>query len=75
MALKARRDFPEIRFRHSMMVGDSLSDMLFGRRLGMKTVFLSENKSDLHKGYKLIDYTYPDLITFAKQLTLSPISG
>jgi len=69
MALKARREFPDIRFRQSVMAGDSLTDMLFGRRLGMKTVFLSENISDLRKGYKLIDYTYPDLITFAQQLT------
>ncbi|NQV02361.1 MAG: HAD-IIIA family hydrolase, partial [Bacteroidia bacterium] len=53
MALQARRELPEIRFKQAVMAGDSLSDMLFGRRLGMKTVFISENKSDLHKGYKL----------------------
>ena len=71
MALKARYDFPDIRFRHSLMVGDSLSDMLFGRELGMKTVFLSSNTKELRQGYKLIDYTYPDLITFARRLTPS----
>ncbi len=77
MALKARRDFPDIRFRQSVIVGDSLTDMLFGRRLGMQTVFLSENISDLRKGYKLIDYTYPNLITIAQQLTTphSPLSS
>ena len=71
MALKARREFPEIRFKQSVMAGDSLSDMLFGRRLGMKTVFISENIRDLRKGYKLIDFSYPDLQTFASHLNQS----
>ena len=72
MGLKARKEFPSIHFRESVMVGDSLSDMLFGRRLGMKTVFLSENKSDLRKGHKLIDFAFPDLPTFTNSLTKAP---
>ncbi len=71
MALKARRDFPDIRFRLSVMVGDKLSDMVFGRRLGMKTVFLSEDIRDLRKGHKLIDYNFPTLLLFATYLTTS----
>jgi len=42
--------------------------MVFGRRLGMKTVFLSEEIRDLRKGYKLIDFAFPDLQTFASHL-------
>ncbi|MFN5418131.1 MAG: D-glycero-alpha-D-manno-heptose-1,7-bisphosphate 7-phosphatase [Flavobacteriia bacterium] len=38
MALKAQRDFPEIVFEKSIMVGDTDSDILFGINLGMKTV-------------------------------------
>ncbi len=72
MGLKARKEFPFIHFRKSVMAGDSLSDMLFGRRLGMKTVFLSDNKSELHKGHKIIDFTFPNLLTFSKTLTTSP---
>ena len=34
-------DFPEIDFAKSIMVGDSISDMEFGRALGMKTVFVA----------------------------------
>jgi len=71
MGLKARREFPDIRFNQSVMAGDSLSDMLFGRRLGMKTVFLSENQSELRKGHKLIDFAFPDLLTFANRLTMA----
>lgn len=38
MALKAQLDFPEIDFKKSIMVGDTDSDILFGKNLGMKTV-------------------------------------
>lgn len=42
MALKARKDFSSLRFKDSVMVGDACTDMHFGKRLGMHTVFLSE---------------------------------
>lgn len=38
MAELAKREFPEIEFSRSVMVGDSDSDILFGRNLGMRTV-------------------------------------
>ncbi|MFH1159793.1 MAG: HAD-IIIA family hydrolase [bacterium] len=68
MALKARWEHPGIQFKKSVMAGDSLSDMLFGKRLGMITVLISTSKSDLRKGHKLIDYTFHDLATFATTL-------
>lgn len=68
MGLKARKEFPAIRFNQSFMVGDSLSDMLFGHRLGMKTVFLADNRSELRKGNQIIDFAYPDLLSFAKSV-------
>jgi D-glycero-D-manno-heptose 1,7-bisphosphate phosphatase len=37
---QARRDFPEITAAESVMIGDSVSDIEFGRRLGMRTVFI-----------------------------------
>lgn len=40
MAEWAKKDFPEIDFSKSMMVGDSLTDIEMGKRLGMKTVYL-----------------------------------
>lgn len=40
MALQARADFPDIDFSKSIMVGDSASDMQFGREAGMYTVFV-----------------------------------
>jgi len=41
--LQAQRDFPEIRGESSAMIGDSHSDIEFGRRLGMRTVFVAGN--------------------------------
>lgn len=65
MALKAKQDYPEIDFLKSIMVGDSLSDMEFGRRAGMKTVFIGEIKSNCNE--TLIDYNFMSLSKFAHE--------
>ena len=46
MALNAQQDFPEIDFKKSLVIGDSMSDMEFGKNAGMKTIFISEEKND-----------------------------
>lgn len=38
MAYNAKSDFPKIDFEKSVMIGDSDSDISFGKKLGMKTV-------------------------------------
>jgi len=43
MALKAKADFPAIIFERSIIIGDSESDMEFGKRLSMKTIFVKGN--------------------------------
>jgi len=40
MALKAQKRFPEIDFSKSIMVGDTESDMAFGKNAGMFTVLV-----------------------------------
>jgi D-glycero-D-manno-heptose 1,7-bisphosphate phosphatase len=37
---QARADFPQIAAESSVMIGDSWSDIEFGRRLGMRTIFI-----------------------------------
>lgn len=44
MALQAQNDFGQIKFGKSIIVGDSQSDMEFGRNLGMKLVFCGNDK-------------------------------
>jgi D-glycero-D-manno-heptose 1,7-bisphosphate phosphatase len=46
MAMQAKADFPEIDFSKSVIVGDSISDMEFGKRLGMTLVFIEGKKED-----------------------------
>lgn len=66
MALQAQKDFREIDFTKSVMVGDGLHDMEFGRRLGMQRVFIS----DAHKsGYKdVCDFIFPSLKAFSEEI-------
>ena len=68
MALRARKQFPGIKFKQSLMAGDSISDMRFGKRVGMKTVFLSPENVTAKKHPRLIDYNYTDLKSFADVL-------
>jgi histidinol-phosphate phosphatase family protein len=44
MALQAKKDHPHIDFKKSIIVGDSMSDMEFGRTAGMTTVFIGAEK-------------------------------
>ncbi|HWY11920.1 MAG TPA: HAD family hydrolase [Bacteroidia bacterium] len=64
MALAAKKDFPEIDFTRSIIVGDSITDMGFGRATGMKTIFISPEKNNDDK----IDFNFPSLIEFALNL-------
>jgi histidinol-phosphate phosphatase family protein len=67
MGLDAKRDFPQIDFSRSFMVGDSESDIEFGTRLGMKTVWINESITDLNKRNDIsskADYTFSSLKDF-----------
>lgn len=46
MPLEAQKDFPEINFHRSVIVGDSNSDMEMGDRLGMIKVFIEGKGED-----------------------------
>jgi histidinol-phosphate phosphatase family protein len=64
MAVKAKEEFVHIDFSKSIIIGDSLSDMEFGRTAGMKTVFVSD------KGVKndKIDFNFKSLKEFSESL-------
>ncbi len=48
-----------IDIEHSWMVGDSYTDVLAGRRAGLKTAFLGNFKCDV---CKCLEYNWPDLV-------------
>lgn len=51
MALQAKEDFPDIDFRNSIMVGDSFSDIKFGKNAGMKSFLLGNEEADFKDLY------------------------
>jgi D-glycero-D-manno-heptose 1,7-bisphosphate phosphatase/D-glycero-alpha-D-manno-heptose 1-phosphate guanylyltransferase len=68
MALQAAKDYPEIVFEESTMLGDSISDMKFGRNTGMTTVFIGKKDDVEEKDLPLIDCFFKSLLSFAQQL-------
>jgi histidinol-phosphate phosphatase family protein len=53
MALQAQQDFPEIDFSKSVMMGDTQSDMEFGKALGMKVVFVGDEPLNIEVDAKV----------------------
>lgn len=66
MALLAREEHPEVDFGKSVMVGDSATDMEFGKNLGMVTVFITNS---VNKKKCNADMNFRSLIAFARQLS------
>jgi D-glycero-D-manno-heptose 1,7-bisphosphate phosphatase len=71
MGLQAINDFPEIDLSKSVMIGNTLSDMKFGRNLGVAlNVFLTTTRKDVDVNDPLIDMSFGDLISVAKELSV-----
>lgn len=68
MAFQAKADFPEIDFSKSIIVGNRISDMGFGRNAGMHTVFLATTHPETAFPHELIDLRFNDLLAFAKAI-------
>ena len=72
MALQAQRDFPEVDFKQSIIVGDSISDLLFGKRLGMTSVLVTSDPKETAKSTLLnTDYRFASLLGFAEAVEWS----
>jgi histidinol-phosphate phosphatase family protein len=71
MGLKARKQFPSINFKRSIIAGDSYSDILFGHRLGMVTVLIGSDKDVAFRCAGILDYSFPDLISFARYVKVN----
>jgi histidinol-phosphate phosphatase family protein len=68
LARKAKIDFPAIDLEKSIMAGDSITDMQFGKNAGMITVLIHSDKELYQQNSELIDYMFPDLKSFASLL-------
>ncbi|HXS36611.1 MAG TPA: HAD-IIIA family hydrolase [Flavipsychrobacter sp.] len=68
MALQAKEDFPNVDFKRSVIVGNSISDMEFGKRLAMHTVFLTTKREPFALPHDLINEQFASLLSWAKSL-------
>jgi D-glycero-alpha-D-manno-heptose 1-phosphate guanylyltransferase len=68
MAMQAIADFPDIDLSRSIIVGNNLSDMLFGRNAGIYTVFVKTTRPDQALPHPDIDLAFDSLADFANHL-------
>ena len=68
MGLQAVKDFPEIDLSKAIMVGNTISDMKFGRNLGVQTIFLPTTRPEVDLNDDRIDAVYNSLIDFANAM-------
>lgn len=69
MGLQALKDFPKIDLSKSIMIGNTLSDMKFGKNLGVAiNIFLPTTRKDVDVNDSNIDLVFNDLISVAKAL-------
>jgi D-glycero-D-manno-heptose 1,7-bisphosphate phosphatase len=68
LGLQAKKDFPEIEFARSIMIGNTEKDMQFGKSLGMFTIFIPSTKPQPLLPHPLIDAVFENLLSVAKAL-------
>jgi histidinol-phosphate phosphatase family protein len=69
MAFDAKNDFPQIDFTKSIMIGNNISDMQFGKTVGMTTIYIDDRAE--RAGVKTVemDFIFNNLLEFATILT------
>ena len=65
MALQAQKNFSDVDFSKSLMVGDSKGDINFGKNAGMITVFINSDKLDTNFD---ADFAFETLGEFGKEM-------
>lgn len=76
---QAQAQFPQIAAGSSVMVGDSLSDIEFGRGVGMPTIFIQgdteHRKPGWERGAELADQVAADLPDAVRKILAERLSG
>ncbi|HEV8081178.1 MAG TPA: HAD-IIIA family hydrolase [Chitinophagaceae bacterium] len=69
MGLQAKQEFPEVDFSKSVMIGNTITDMEFGRNLGVAmNIFLPSTHPHIGVQHPTVDRVFPDLFSVAKAL-------
>jgi D-glycero-D-manno-heptose 1,7-bisphosphate phosphatase len=69
---QAFEDFPFATLENSVLIGDSLPDILAGRSFGLRTIFLEgdpgNQKAGAREAARLADWQAPDLLAAVRRL-------
>lgn len=68
MAFQVQAEFPEVDFSQSLMIGNSRSDIEFGKKAGMYTILVGEKYPKTDKIYNIADSYFSSLHEFALSL-------
>jgi D-glycero-alpha-D-manno-heptose 1-phosphate guanylyltransferase len=64
MALQAKKDFPEIDFTRSIIIGDSKIDIEFGKRTKMISILINDESANKFEGYSIASlFDFNELLT------------
>ncbi|WP_298412301.1 HAD hydrolase-like protein, partial [Hydrotalea sp.] len=69
MAFQAKASNPEIDLAKSIMIGNKLTDMGFGKNAGMFTIFVATTNPETPFPHPLIDARFDNLLLAATALT------
>ena len=76
--LQAKRDFPEIEFPDSFVIGDSASDIEAGVRLGCKTVLVGADIQNILPELTArnlpVDFKTPTLLQAVREYLITPVA-
>jgi len=75
MALQAKEDFPTIDFKKSVMVGNAISDMEFGKKLAMHTIFITSKHEPFSLPHDLINEQFPTLNAWSETLIAAEMTN
>jgi histidinol-phosphate phosphatase family protein len=68
MFLQAKNEFREIDPCKTIIAGDTFTDMMFGHRLGLHTVLISNSGIQSGRYRHIVDYHFNDLADFANYI-------
>ncbi len=75
MAYLAKKDFPQIDFNKSIIIGNKLSDMKFGRNAGMYSIFVATTNPETPFPHLDINLRFNDLAEVAEALQSALINS
>lgn len=69
MGLLAKKEFPEVNFSKSVMIGNTTGDLQFGKNLGVAiNIFVHSEHTDTGNVSSLADLSFPDLLAVSGAL-------